>query len=321
MRRVVISGFLVAALAGCGGSVPSPSPAGSTAASPPPVAATSPSPSPSPVASAPSPSAVPTPEAVPTLTPRSTPGPGGGKWTRVKGSALVAPDAVAARAGDRGVLLLGGGATDGPEGGCQTPERNARGAPASFYDARTHAISRVAGNTQLRWFDTAAAGSTFFTVWAIPTGGWDAAQAFWSDMSDDSYLEGPALWHSDDGLSWSLLRSLPAEPDQYCYGAYPWAVVGPDGRRVLIGGIFDDCEEGEQGTSLSSSIDGREYQPLDAARLEYWDFMTGALAPAGSGPWVFVGGRCAGTCVPVGWSRGKRDDRGFPTGSTRQAKL
>lgn len=242
MRRVVISGFLVAALAGCGGSVPSPSPAGSTAASPPPVAAISPSPSPSPVASAPSPSAVPAPRPVPTLTPRSTPGPDGGKWTRVKGSALVAPGAVAARAGDRGVLLLGGGATNGPEGGCETPERNARGAPASFYDARTHAISRVAANTQLRWFDTAAAGSTFFTVWAIPTGGWDAAQAFWSDMSDDLYREGPALWHSDDGLSWSLLRSLPAEPDQYCYGAYPWAVVGPDGRRVVIGGVFDVCE-------------------------------------------------------------------------------
>jgi Kelch motif len=156
VRRVVICSLLTACLLGCGGTVSSSPPAESPPAAPSPVAVvtTMPSPSPVPLPTA-SPSAAATPSAVPTLTPRSSPGPDRGTWTTVKGSALVAPDAVAVPAGDRGVLLLGLGVTDGPEG-CQTPERNAHGAPASFYDARTHAISRVAGKAQLQWFETAS---------------------------------------------------------------------------------------------------------------------------------------------------------------------
>ncbi len=151
MRRLVITIFVAASLVGCSETGPSPSPAASRTAISTPVTVVTPSPdapmTPSPTAS---PSAVPTPSptaspsSLPTLTPLSKPSQGRGTWTKVKGSALVSPHAVAVRAGDVGVLLLG--IDDYP---CQTPERNAAGTPAAFYDARTHAIRRVSGDLKL----------------------------------------------------------------------------------------------------------------------------------------------------------------------------
>jgi hypothetical protein len=76
-------------------------------------------------------------------------------WKRVKGSALAASGAVPILAGDLGALLLS--ATTGPKKDpCKTPHRESRGTPVSFYDARTHEITRVSGDVQLSWFAAAS---------------------------------------------------------------------------------------------------------------------------------------------------------------------
>ena len=78
-------------------------------------------------------------------------------------------------------------------------------------------------------------GSKLTATWAVPTGGWDAAQFFSEgDESDDFDPVGPALWHSDNGLAWSRLSAGPARFAPGC-GPQPedfWAVADAGGRRV-----------------------------------------------------------------------------------------
>jgi hypothetical protein len=195
------------------------------------------------------------------------------------------------------------GADPGEDGAPVPPRCVER--PASWVsdDGRTWSMSR-------RWTGAVSGadkvGSRFDDVWTVPTGGWDAAQGFWEgDLEGPSSRDLAALWHSQDGLAWSLLRDLPAEPVAYCYGG-PSARAGPDGRRVVID-MGDDCDgDGDQGSSLSSSVDGRGYRPLDAAQLARGDVITAALAPAPVGPWVFVGHRFSDIDSPanvaVAWS-------------------
>jgi hypothetical protein len=136
------------------------------------------------------------------------------------------------------------------------------------------------------------AGSAFLATWTVPTGGWDAAQVFdTADESDVGFLIGPALWHSEDGRAWALLRAKPAEPtsdcDPYWSAEEFWAVADIDGHRVAH---VAASECGGVDTSLSLSTDGQRYERLDAfPRNGGW--VHRGLAPIGSGPWVFAGGR------------------------------
>jgi hypothetical protein len=147
MRYGLIVSILAASLIGCTVTVPSSSPAASAAATAS-IAATDPSAK----GSTPWPAA--SPGVAPTLTPLSTPEDGRGMWTEVKGSALVAPTGVAAAAGRQGILMLG---TDYP---CETPEREAPGTAAAFYDARKNVIRSVAANVELRGFAVVSLGDS-----------------------------------------------------------------------------------------------------------------------------------------------------------------
>jgi hypothetical protein len=85
--------------------------------------------------------------------------------------------------------------------------------------------------------DSNAWGSVFASVWASPSGGWDAAQA--SLASEEDYgVVGSVVWHSEDGLIWSRVPDLSAmPPDDHVAspvpaidGAEPYAVAsGPAG--------------------------------------------------------------------------------------------
>jgi hypothetical protein len=221
VRRVVISCVLAASLLGCGGTPPSSRPAESPAASPSPVAVVISTPSPATVPSpTASPSAEPTPKTVPTLTPRSAPGPDRGKWTTVKGSSLVAPDAVAVPAGDRGVLLLGSGA--GP-GWCEPQEGHAGGTPASFYDARTHVITRVSGDVQLRQFVVASLADGRVMI----AGGYEAKDV------DQSSTRRTRIWVPRT-QKWTEGAPMGIARD------YPYLVTLADGRVMAAGGWEDD---------------------------------------------------------------------------------
>jgi hypothetical protein len=127
-------------------------------------------------------------------------------------------------------------------------------------------------------------GSAFEAAWSVPAGGWDAAQVL--HAGDEFVGEGPALWHSDDGQSWFLLRGLPpaAECDAMLSAGYFWGVADADGRRVAR--EVSPCD----GTVyLSTSTDGQRYE-----RLETFpgtgEWIGEGLAPVDSGPWMFLAG-------------------------------
>ena len=79
--------------------------------------------------------------APPSLTPIRPVGDGGGSWSAVKGAELVAPNAVAAPAGDGGVLLVSSGPVDIDP--CEARERSAEGTPTTFYDSKKASIASV----------------------------------------------------------------------------------------------------------------------------------------------------------------------------------
>lgn len=145
-------------------------------------------------------------------------------------------------------------------------------------------------------------GSTFFGVWAVPTGGWDAAQGFWGGDMEDPGLDLTALWHSDDGLTWSVLR--PAGPFM-CGGCEsgetPWVLAGPSGRRVTFG-FVDYFVGSDPMPTLFSSLDGQDYRPVESAPLDCGEYIGEGLAPVGTGPWVFVGGRVEGPLPVEGYT-------------------
>jgi hypothetical protein len=128
-------------------------------------------------------------------------------------------------------------------------------------------------------------GSTFSTTWNVPTGGWDTTQTFFA--SNESEGDGQALWHSEDGVKWSLLRAGPADP------RFSWAVADGQGNRVAYEQQPEPPTEcngtGPHPTLVWTSSDGRKYQRLDAFPGKCGEWIRAALAPAGTGPWVFLG--------------------------------
>ena len=188
-------------------------------------------------------------------------------------------------------------ATDGSRGivgGDYTPCTLHRWERNPFYDCRSRPASwlTVDGRT---WSSSGAwtgplgapekNGSAFAEIWSVPTAGWDAAQLFsGSDESDELEPTGPTIWHSIDGLSWSLLADRLTSLDAACPG---WdneslqVAADQQARRVLAA----RCDSRPL---LAASPDGREYVPI----AEFPGSWVGhLLAPAGSGPWLAGGDR------------------------------
>jgi len=208
------------------------------------------------------------------------------------------------------VLRVGPAATDGMRVlvvGNYTPCRKAAWDKDRWGPCRGRPISWVSDDGRTwRGSDTwtgpvgpvGQSGSTFGSVWAVPTGGWDAAQVFdTSDDTDVGFGVGPALWHSADGITWSLLRAAPTQSDTYWAADAFWALADKDGRRVAVeevtgpdGDVPSDpsAPAPTQGPILSISTDGRRYERLTDTPD---GSMRAGLAPLGAGPWVFAGER------------------------------
>ena len=221
----------------------------------------------------PSPTA--SPSSVPTLTPLSTPSQGRGTWTKVKGSALVSPNAVAVRAGDRGVLLVDRGGYP-----CQTPERKAGGTPAAFYDARTHAIRKVSGDLQLE-FPAAASLSDGRVMVA---GGYDP---------------GDELKPTRRTRIWDPRTREWAEGAPMTIGRTAFSLVTlADGRLMAVGGSVacdaEDSEGCETDTNTAELYDPatNRWTPTSAVELKTPDGGpdVAGTATALSGGQVLVGG-------------------------------
>ncbi len=308
MRPLAILVLVVLAIAGCAGATPSPQLTAHPSESPLAVATPTVAPTASP---SPSPTSAPTPTGearwdrlaairlgdedvrgavgfedgyvVIDWTPMIRFSPDGVKWTAVrlpfKGGVGTGAQAVATD-GKR-VVVVGSYLPCGDpyDGGC-------RQRPVSWIsdDGRTWRSSGP-------WTGPGGDGSDFEWIWAVPTGGWDASQMFYMGHESESSGAGPTLWHSEDGLKWTLLGALSPPhqtPDCDDPGGVDsfWALADASGRRVG----YQPFRCGN-GFSLSSSTDGRRYEPVEAFPHRDGQWMGSALAPTRSGPWVFGGGR------------------------------
>jgi hypothetical protein len=132
-------------------------------------------------------------------------------------------------------------------------------------------------------------GSLFYAVWPVPTGGWDAAQAFDpSNDSDDLELVGPAVWHSPDGLGWTLLKPLLADVTATCGTVFVSSdlsgAADDTGRRLAVG------SSAECAAMAWESADGRTWTPLSGfATTAPLSAPTAALPADALRPWRLLG--------------------------------
>jgi hypothetical protein len=143
-------------------------------------------------------------------------------------------------------------------------------------------------------------GSSFVTVWSVPTGGWDAGQMFsGSDESDDLPASGPALWHSPDGAEWRQLTDPPGEGIRCgTFGVTEsfQAAADPTGRRVAATTAYEECP-----FPVFTSSDGTTYEKVETFPAEGQTYITVVLPPADGLPWRLFGG-VEGTGQGFTWS-------------------
>lgn len=143
-------------------------------------------------------------------------------------------------------------------------------------------------------------GALFYAVWPVPTGGWDAAQALDpSDESDDFELVGPAIWHADDGLAWTALSGLPAEPTEVVIDDSQTDIFDcPDPTAVQVHAAADRLgrriiASGENGCRQSAwtSADGRHWTAIDALATDgvAVPVVSGVLPGDRTRPWRLLG--------------------------------
>ena len=103
-------------------------------------------------------------------------------------------------------------------------------------------------------------GNAFSTVWAVPTGGWDAAA---EDVAGEAGAAG-GIFHSTDGLSWAALPSSP--PTTLKEAPNPtelWDVGLADqsGRRLVAGYWYPTGDSSVVG--LFTTVDGQKWTAVD----------------------------------------------------------
>jgi hypothetical protein len=167
-----------------------------------------------------------------------------------------------------------------------------------FHACRPRPVSWISSDglewrTSGRWNgpngEEGRSGSSFLTVWSVPTGGWDAGQMFnRSDDSDDSPASGPALWHSLDGVDWTQLADAPGD-DIQCgtFGATESFEAAADatGRRVVATAAYEECP-----FPVFTSSDGTAYKKVESFPAEGQTYMTVVLPPVDGLPWRLFGG-------------------------------
>jgi hypothetical protein len=230
----------------------------------------------------------------------------GGVWSSSNGSAwtmrrLPMPT-VPTASGGMGIELQGA-ASDGrrvvivggyPHGPCRAVgEGETGGGPACPYrpiswvstDGRSWTSNDPGASPQAPAGYTQ--GAEFTAVWAVPTGGWDAAVSWWQGEA----LHGRDLMHSADGLHWTPLQPPPgaviANSDPF-----PWSHAGAadaSGTRLVWQNWMDFSGvvsgDGRMVASVSTSPDGM-----------HW---TAATTFPGDGAEVDAG--LAGTGSPAHW--------------------
>jgi hypothetical protein len=167
-----------------------------------------------------------------------------------------------------------------------------------FHECRSRPVSWISSDG-LNWQtsgpwdgpngEEGKSGSSFGTVWSVPTGGWDAGQMFsGSDESDDLPASGPALWHSSDGVDWTPLADAPGE-DIQCgtFGATESFEAAADatGRRVAATTAYEECP-----FPVFTSSDGTTYAKVEAFPAHGQTYITVVLPPVDGLPWRLFGG-------------------------------
>ncbi len=99
-------------------------------------------------------------------------------------------------------------------------------------------------------------GNEFTTVWAVPTGGWDAAEAYPAGEDDVA----GRIYHSSDGSAWTPLPTSPPAALKGYQAAEIWhlALADPSGVR-LVGSYWYAAGGGSDARQFSSSPDGSRW--------------------------------------------------------------
>ena len=130
-------------------------------------------------------------------------------------------------------------------------------------------------------------GSDFTAIWPVRGGGWDAAQLFsGSDELDDLDPTGPAIWHSNGGRTWTLVRRGPPQPGASCGDWWREDLTGfggSGGTRVIPYSCVD-------GVVMKTSADGRYYRRTSGPPQVEGQWVGDGIGSKGTRPWVFVGG-------------------------------
>ncbi len=180
-----------------------------------------------------------------------------------------------------------------------------------FFDCRARPVSwvsrdgrtwKASGPWTGRLGPRGKAGSDFVALWGVPSGGWDAAQLFsGSDESDDLEPTGPAIWHSDDGRTWTVRNARDAFRDWPCWvdteASWHFA-ADQSGRRLASVACYSD-DGTDEVAALASSLDGRTWARIAGFESPPGSWISGVVGPAGDDTWVVAG---AGQFDAMAWS-------------------
>ena len=158
-------------------------------------------------------------------------------------------------------------------------------------------------------------GSEFTTAWPVPTGGWNAAVAYFAGEAGGV----GGIFHSADGLAWKALPKTP--PTKLTGSPNPpelWGVGASDSTgRTVVGAAWYLSGGTGSVTRLFSTTDGNTWTPLEGFPGDGSDTIV-AIPPVigGSTSWLFGG--VDKTPVPTVWSSpdlATFSAVGLPTGS------
>jgi hypothetical protein len=139
-------------------------------------------------------------------------------------------------------------------------------------------------------------GNTFSTVWAVPSGGWDAASL---DIAGEAGAA-ERIYHSTDGLSWTALASPPnafkgaPEPTEI----WNLGLADSTGRR-LVGGYWY-LPNGDSVARLFSSVDTKTWTTAHTFPINERVDLGLAPDPALGPLWIIAGEDS--TSVPTVWT-------------------
>jgi hypothetical protein len=141
-------------------------------------------------------------------------------------------------------------------------------------------------------------GNDFTTVWAVPTGGFDAAEAY---VANEDEVAGH-IFHSSDGSTWTPLPTSPPAALKGYQDAEDWAIAlaAPSGVRV-VASYWYAAGGGSDARLFSSTPDGSHWMQVDSFAGKDVSVFTGVAPDPSLAPlWMLAGSDTSS--LPTVWT-------------------